>query len=46
MFVDLDSGTILNGPVVEVPNELITEDMTDHDVITAAIEWMASKSVR
>lgn len=38
LYVDIDSGTILNGPLFIVPADEITDDMTDSDVIDVAIE--------
>lgn len=37
-YVDIDSGTVLNGPVVWVADDRITEDMTDDDVRLLAME--------
>lgn len=39
IWFDLDTGTILNGPVVQVPSQIITEDMTDQDVIDVATSY-------
>jgi hypothetical protein len=38
MYVDLDTGTILNGPIVFIPLdvEFSTEDLTDGEVIALA----------
>lgn len=40
VWIDLDSGTVLNGPVVEVPASIITDDMSDSEVIAAAREYL------
>lgn len=37
-YIDLDSGTIFNGPVVWVDDDRITEDMTDEDARILAAE--------
>lgn len=41
VFVDLETGTILNGPVVEMPSNLLNDDMSDAEVIAAAIKYIS-----
>ena len=40
MYVDLETGTILNGPIVQIPMdvEFPTEDMSDSEWIEFATE--------
>lgn len=40
VFVDVETGTVLNGPVVQVPEEVIPEDGSDSEIIEAATEWV------
>jgi hypothetical protein len=46
LYIDLDTGTILNGPVVQVPEELIPDGATDSETIAAAAEYMYADIAR
>lgn len=36
MYVDLETGTVLNGPIVSIPADTDTDDLSDTEVIELA----------
>lgn len=46
VYVDLDTGTVLNGPVVQVPAEIIPEDASDAQILEAVADFQARGGYR
>ena len=42
IWIDMDTGTVLNGPVLPVPDHIVEDHMADDEVLLSAINYYSS----